>query len=507
MTERVGRHASHDPGETLVLHAISPDGEPPYVPPSTGRHASGRSEDGTAEDAEAVATVLPERGVPDAAAEPAGLQAVAAARPAGVEADAAAWPDLRDPDLAAPVSAAPASAVPVAEQLEPLPRELAERSALAEPVAVAEPAAVLEPVSLPEPVAVPEPAALPEPVVLRDRVPAPEPEAGLEPWALHQPEARREPAALPEPSVRHEAAVLPDLEALPEPAAPLEPAALLEPGESGGHGAPNGQLPANGQLPQYVYPEEQIPAADLASPSRSGGSRRLRLVWVYPDLLSTYGDRGNLLVLIRRARLRGLEVVPVEVKSDEPVPDDGDIYLLGGGEDLPQILAAARLRADGGLQRAAEGGAVVFAVCAGYQLIGRQFGGVEGEPVAGLGILDVTSGRGDRRGVGEIVADVDPALGVPRLTGFENHQGVTQIGPGARPLARVTLGVGNGDGTEGAHAGRVLGTYLHGPALARNPGLADLLLSWAAGPLATLNPAAEDWARRLREERLAATSS
>ena len=96
---------------------------------------------------------------------------------------------------------------------------------------------------------------------------------------------------------------------------------------------------------------------------------------------------------------------------------------------------------------------------------------------------------------------------MPRLTGFENHQGVTQIGPGARPLARVTLGVGNGDGTEGAHAGRVLGTYLHGPALARNPGLADLLLSWAAGPLPALNPAAEDWARRLREERLAATSS
>ncbi len=105
------------------------------------------------------------------------------------------------------------------------------------------------------------------------------------------------------------------------------------------------------------------------------------------------------------------------------------------------------------------------------------------------------------------MADVDPALGVPRLTGFENHQGVTHIGPGARPLARVALGVGNGDGTEGAYAGNVLGTYLHGPALARNPGLADLLLSWVAGPLPPLEAAAEDWARRLRAERLAATSS
>jgi len=265
-----------------------------------------------------------------------------------------------------------------------------------------------------------------------------------------------------------------------------------------------GPRPVNGHWAAAEPPKPE-PAATPA-PRRSGG-RSIRLVWVYPDLLSTYGDRGNLLVLCRRAQLRGLDVTPVEVNSDQPVPQDGDIYLLGGGEDLPQILAADRLRADGGLQRAAGNGAAIFAVCAGYQLIGRQFGGVEGEPVTGLGILDITSGRGQRRGVGEIVADVDPALGVPRLTGFENHQGVTHIGPDARPLARVALGVGNGDGTEGAYAGHVLGTYLHGPALARNPGLADLLLSWVAGPLPPLDGAAENWARRLREERLAATAS
>ena len=236
------------------------------------------------------------------------------------------------------------------------------------------------------------------------------------------------------------------------------------------------------------------------------GPGRLRLVWVYPDLLSTYGDRGNLLVLKRRARLRGIEVESVEVNADEAIPRQGDIYLLGGGEDLPQILAARRLRDDGGLAAVASRGAVIFAVCAGYQLVGTEFGGVEGEPVAGLGIINISSGRGERRGVGEIIADVDPGLGVPRLTGFENHQGVTRLGPGVRPLARVTLGVGNGDGTEGAYAGRVLGTYLHGPALARNPGLADLLLSWAAGPLEPLDDADEEWARQLREERLAAVA-
>jgi lipid II isoglutaminyl synthase (glutamine-hydrolysing) len=240
-----------------------------------------------------------------------------------------------------------------------------------------------------------------------------------------------------------------------------------------------------------------------AAPSDS----RLRLVWVYPDLLSTYGDRGNLLVLQRRAQLRKLGVEAIEVNADQPVPQQGDIYLLGGGEDLPQILAARRLAADGGLAAAAARGAVILAVCAGYQVMGAQFGGVEGEPVAGLGILDISSGRGDRRGVGEIVADVDPELGVDRLTGFENHQGVTTIGPGARPLARVTRGVGNGDGTEGAYAGRVLGTYLHGPALVRNPGLADLLLGWVAGTLPSLPDADEDWARRLRAERLAAVAS
>ncbi len=275
----------------------------------------------------------------------------------------------------------------------------------------------------------------------------------------------------------------------------------------GRHAAANGHAATKGN-------GVQVPTADREAAVDSGPSGRvpaseskIRLVWVYPDLLSTYGDRGNLLVLQRRAQLRGLPVEAIEVNSDQPVPKQGDIYLLGGGEDLPQILAANRLRADGGLAGAAQAGAVVFAVCAGYQVIGHKFGGVEGEPVAGLSILDISSGRGKLRGVGEIRADVEPTLGVPALTGFENHQGVTKIGSGARPLARVTLGVGNGDGTEGAYCGRILGTYLHGPALARNPGLADLLLGWVAGPLPPLDPAAEEWARKLRTERLAATAS
>jgi len=247
-----------------------------------------------------------------------------------------------------------------------------------------------------------------------------------------------------------------------------------------------------------------LPTARGAHAPGPHGPSSLRLVWVYPDLLSTYGDRGNLLVLERRARLRGLDVEAVMVNADQRVPRQADIYLMGGGEDLPQILAAHRLRADGGLAAAAQGGAVIFAVCAGYQLLGMDFGGENGQPLPGLEILNIRSGRGQRRGVGEILADVDPSLGVPRLTGFENHQGVTRLGPEVAPLATVVTGVGNGDGTEGAFAGRVVGTYLHGPVLVRNPGLADMLLAWAVGALPPLEAGDEEWTQRLREQRLAA---
>lgn len=231
-------------------------------------------------------------------------------------------------------------------------------------------------------------------------------------------------------------------------------------------------------------------------------SDHIKIVWIYPDLLSTYGDQGNCIVLERRAALRGIPTETVNVRSDEAVPSDGDIYLLGGGEDRPQILAAQRLRTDGGLARAVGDGAAVFAVCAGYQLLGTEFGGEEGQPVPGIGLLDIRSGRGEQRAVGELVGDVDSALGVPRITGFENHQGVTHLGPGVRPLAKTVHGVGNGDGYEGAYQGRVVGTYMHGPALVRNPGLADLLLSWAVNH--DLAPIDDSWAGRLRDERLRA---
>jgi lipid II isoglutaminyl synthase (glutamine-hydrolysing) len=228
----------------------------------------------------------------------------------------------------------------------------------------------------------------------------------------------------------------------------------------------------------------------------------LRIVWLYPDLLSTYGDRGNLLILARRADMRGLPVEAIEVRSDEPVPDRADIYLLGGGEDGPQALAAQRLITDGGLHRAVNRRAVVFTVCAGYQLMGTSFF-AKGEKHAGLGLLDIDSDRGPTRAVGEMVGDIDPALGLPTLSGFENHGGRTRVGSSATPLAIVRAGIGNDGATEGAYAGSVLGTYSHGPALSRNPALADLLLAWATG-LESMEPIDDTWPERLRGERLAA---
>ena len=126
--------------------------------------------------------------------------------------------------------------------------------------------------------------------------------------------------------------------------------------------------------------------------------------------------------------------------------------------------------------RAAEAGKPILAICAGYQLLGESFY-ANGRAYAGLNILDLRSDRGPSRAVGEIAGDTAPQLGLGPITGFENHGGRTHLGEAVQPLARVTAGIGNDGATEGACHGKVLGTYCHGPALSRNPALADLLLT------------------------------
>lgn len=233
-------------------------------------------------------------------------------------------------------------------------------------------------------------------------------------------------------------------------------------------------------------------------------SRVLRVAVVFPDLLGTYGDGGNGLILARRAEWRGHDVELLQAASDAPVPE-ADIYCLGGGEDGPQVRAARTLVDDGTLGARVAQGAVVLAVCAGFQVVGRSFPGATGDPHEGVGLLDVETVKGSGpRAVGEVLADVVGVDGLPQLTGFENHGGVTTRVEGTSALGQVTAGTGNGDGSEGAVRGRVVGTYLHGPVLARNPALADRLLSWALDDeaLAPLDDGAEEG---LREERLGAT--
>jgi lipid II isoglutaminyl synthase (glutamine-hydrolysing) len=227
----------------------------------------------------------------------------------------------------------------------------------------------------------------------------------------------------------------------------------------------------------------------------------LLVVHVYPHLLGTYGDAGNALVLHRRALERGIAAQIVAVHPGERLPRTGDVYLLGGGEDAKQTAAAQELREDGGLVVAARRGAAVFGICAGYQLLGETFLGVGGVPAPGLGLLDVRTDRLERRAVGNVLADADPALGLPPLIGFENHGGATHLGRSATPLGRTRIGVGNGDGgSEGAVQGSVYGTYLHGPALALNPALADRVLGHAVGELPPIDDSLVESLRRHRLE-------
>ena len=222
---------------------------------------------------------------------------------------------------------------------------------------------------------------------------------------------------------------------------------------------------------------------------------------VRPALLGTYGDGGNAIVLRERLRRRGFAAEVLQLDGREPVPTGSDLVTFGGGEDDAQVIAARDVALAQSVRAAVDAGAVVFAVCAGFQLLGETFEVGAGTEVAAFGVLDCRSDRLVHRAVGEIMGEATvPGVGV--LTGFENHSGRTRLGPDAEPLARLDVGVGNdGSGVEGATAGNLFATYLHGPVLARNPALADALLERVVGPLGPLPGTFVD---ELRDERLAA---
>lgn len=208
----------------------------------------------------------------------------------------------------------------------------------------------------------------------------------------------------------------------------------------------------------------------------------VRIALVLPDLLGTYGDRGNAIVLQQRLSWRGFasEMVTV-LSSSESVPQACDVYLIGGGEDVAQTAAVRFLTRSRGLQHAAQRGAPVLGICGGLQVLGTQFTTGDGVNHAGLGLIDLVTEPGNGRAIGE-VSSHSTLSGVGKLTGFENHLGRTELGNGVQPLGNLAHGIGNGDeATEGAVSGHVVCTYMHGPVLARNPALADTLLEWAVG--------------------------
>ncbi len=225
---------------------------------------------------------------------------------------------------------------------------------------------------------------------------------------------------------------------------------------------------------------------------------------LYPDLLGTYGDGGNATVLQKRLEWRGIDARLVAVNMGENVPTSCQIYLMGGGEDQPQTSVTSQLSESRSLHKAVDAGAVVLAVCAGMQVLGESFAIAGDKTRGGLGLLDVTTVRGEgARRVGDIIVEPSPDFGSEFLTGYENHGGITHLGPDAKALGTVITGRGNDDGlgSEGAvdSSRRVIGTYLHGPVLARNPQFADALLKLAIGE--ELSPLDDDEVTQLRTER------
>lgn len=231
----------------------------------------------------------------------------------------------------------------------------------------------------------------------------------------------------------------------------------------------------------------------------------VRIGLVLPDVMGTYGDGGNALVLRQRLRMRGIDAEIVEITLNDSVPETLDIYTLGGAEDSAQRLATRHLQRYPGLQRAAAKGVPVLAICAAIQVLGNWYETSAGERVDGVGLFDVTTAPQRVRSIGEVATTPLLAGLTQPLTGFENHRGGTSLGADATGLGRVTKGVGNGvgDGLEGVVQGSVIGTYMHGPALARNPELADHLLTRALGGR-ELEPLDLPEVDRLRRERLRA---
>jgi CobQ-like glutamine amidotransferase family enzyme len=200
--------------------------------------------------------------------------------------------------------------------------------------------------------------------------------------------------------------------------------------------------------------------------------------------MSVYGDRGNVLTLVRRAEWRGIAVdVHERSLGDTLDPDDVDLVFFGGGQDREQAVVSPDFLLQKGeaVRQAVEDGAALLSVCGGYQLLGRSYTTVDGQELPGAGLFDIRSVPGPRRHIGNVLIETHLDDEPRTLVGFENHSGRTFLGRGVKPLGRALVGAGNNgeDGTEGAVYKNAVGCYLHGSLLPKNPWLADRLLAAA----------------------------
>ena len=234
----------------------------------------------------------------------------------------------------------------------------------------------------------------------------------------------------------------------------------------------------------------------------------LRVCSLYPELMNIYADRGNIIFLQRRCQWRGIDFEHRGAGPGDAVdPGAHDLFYMGGGQDRDQIAVAHDMVVTKrtALHEAAGRGAVVLAVCGGYQLLGHSYE-LGGERLPGVGLVDLETVRDPGpRLIGNVAIEVDLGAGPRVLAGFENHGGRTHLGAGAQPLGRVLKGHGNNgaDGCEGVRGGprgTVLGTYLHGPLLPKNAWFADWLTATALGreaaELAPLDDALENAAHQ-----------
>ncbi len=205
--------------------------------------------------------------------------------------------------------------------------------------------------------------------------------------------------------------------------------------------------------------------------------KSIRIAHLYPELLNLYGDTGNIICLQKRLQWRGIDAEVVEFHAgDEINLDDFDIAFIGGGTDREQKIVAQELsHARDNVEKFVESDGVLLAVCGGYQLLGSSYL-LGDEKVQGLGIVDLYTDRKSPRIIGNIV--IDCPMCSDKVVGYENHGGRTHLGEGVEPFGKVVVGGGNDGVTldEGVHYKNVVGTYIHGPLLPKNPKLADALL-------------------------------